>query len=173
MSVTASNPVEVGQWSPVIRLAYVPIHTHVLPTGKVLFWGRRDPPGQENFDSLNQHATHAFIWDPANPQAPARPTSNQPADLHGNSINLFCSGHTFLSDGRLLVTGGHLFDSQGLEASTFYDPFKDQWSVGPTMNKGRWYRPAVTLPDGKIFVCSGSFARGPLQPPPNSNTINN
>jgi hypothetical protein len=169
----AVHPAEVGQWSAKIPLANVPIHTHVLPTGKVLFWGRRNPPGAADFPSLNQHETHAFVWDPANPLAPAKPTGNQPTDSHGNPINLFCSGHTFLADGRLLVTGGHLFDSQGLNCSTFYDPIADKWTGGPTMNNGRWYPTAVTLPDGRAFVCSGSFPTGPLQPPNNQNTINN
>ncbi len=168
-----ANPAQIGQWSAVIPLANVPIHTHVLPTGKVLFWGRRDPPGAPDFPSLNQHATHAFLWDPAHPQTTAKPTSNQPTDSQGNSINLFCSGHTFLADGRLLVTGGHLFDSQGLNTTTFYDPATDKWSAGPTMNFGRWYPTAVTLPDGRAFVCSGSFPTGPLQPPLNANTTNN
>ncbi|HEV3202542.1 MAG TPA: galactose oxidase-like domain-containing protein [Bryobacteraceae bacterium] len=172
-TAAAGDPAKVGRWSAKIHLANVPIHTHVLPTGKVLFWGRRNPPGTPDFPSLNQHATHAFIWDPANPLAPAKPTSNQPTDSKGNPINLFCAGHTFLADGRLLVTGGHLFDSQGLNTSTFYDPFKDQWTAGPTMNNGRWYPTAVTLSDGRVFVCSGSFPTGPLQPPLNANTINN
>jgi galactose oxidase len=175
-AATVGDPPEVGQWSAKIPLANVPIHTHVLPTGKVLFWGRRNPPGTPDFPSLNQHATHAFIWDPANPSAPAKPTGNQPTDSQGNSINLFCSGHTFLADGRLLVTGGHIFDSLGLNTSTFYDPFADRWSAGPIMNNGRWYPTAVTLPDGRAFVCSGSFPTGPkpLQPPPNNpNTTNN
>ena len=65
---------------------------------------------------------------PTNPHASAKPTSNQPTDSQGNAINLFCSGHTFLEDGRLLVTGGHIFDSQGLNTSTFYDPIADKWS---------------------------------------------
>ena len=167
------DPKEIGSWDRVIALPNVPIHTHVLPTGKVLFWGRRNPPGTPDFPSLNQRQTHSFIWDPANPLAPAKPTSNQPTDSKGNSINLFCAGHTFLEDGRLLVTGGHLFDSQGLSSSTFYDPITDKWTAGPTMNKGRWYPTAVTLPDGRVFVCSGSFPSGPLQPPPNANQINN
>ncbi|MGO8936359.1 MAG: galactose oxidase-like domain-containing protein [Mycobacterium sp.] len=174
-----ADAAEVGQWSAIIPLSNVPIHTHVLPTGKVLFWGRRNPPGTAtappdfDFPSLNQHATHAFIWDPANPLTPAKPTSNQPTDSQGNSINLFCSGHTFLQDGRLLVTGGHLFDSQGLNATTFYDPAMDEWSAGPAMNQGRWYPTAVTLPDGRAFVCSGQFPTGPLQPPPNATSVNN
>jgi galactose oxidase len=173
LAAQAANPSEVGQWSEKIPLANVPIHTHVLPTGKVLFWGRRNPPGAPDFPSLNQHETHAFIFDPANPHAAAKPTRNQPTDTQGDPINLFCSGHTFLPDGRLLVTGGHIFDSQGLNCSTFYDPFTDVWTAGPTMNNGRWYPTAVTLPDGRAFVCSGSFPTGPLQPPLNANTLNN
>src|SRR4051794_2402742 len=70
----ASGPAVTGQWSDVIALANVPIHTHVLPTGKLLFWGRRSPagntPGGSTFSSLNQHETHAFLWDPANPANP-------------------------------------------------------------------------------------------------------
>jgi galactose oxidase len=173
LAVPSADPAKVGQWSARIPLANVPIHTHVLPTGKVLFWGRRNPSATPDYPSLNQHATHAFLWDPANPLVPGKPTGNQPTDSQGNAINLFCSGHTFLADGRLLVTGGHLFDSQGLDTSTFYDPVADKWSAGPKMNNGRWYPTAVTLPDGSVFVCSGSFPTGPLQPPINANTINN
>lgn len=167
-----ADPSIVGKWTDRIPLANVPIHAHVLPIGKVLFWGRRSVPGALDFPSLNQHETRAFIWDPANPQGPGVPTTNQPADLQHNPINLFCSSHTFLADGRLLVTGGHLFDSQGINCSTFYDPFHDRWAAGPVMNNGRWYPTAITLPDGRAFVCGGSFATGPLQAPDNSNTVN-
>lgn len=175
VSAEVGNAAELGQWSNLISLPNVPIHTHVLPTGKVLFWGRRKEVASQDFNTLNDHSTQAFIWDPANPDAPAKQTSNQPAaDPAGNNtINLFCSGHTFLADGTLLVTGGHLFDSQGLNNSTFYDPFTDKWSPGPVMNNGRWYPTAVTLPDGRALVLSGSFATGPLQPPPNGNVVNN
>ena len=37
------------------------------------------------------------------------------------NANLFCSGHAFLPDGRLLVAGGHLADSHGLNQATIYD----------------------------------------------------
>jgi galactose oxidase len=172
----AGDSAEIGQWSKVIDLANVPIHTHVLPTGKVLFWGRRNPPGNStataDFPSLNQHATEALIWDPANEDAPARPTGNQPTDLVGNSINLFCSGHAFLPDGRLMVTGGHQFDSQGIDCATIYDPQTDLWTALPAMNQGRWYPTAVTLPNGHLLVSSGQHAVGPFQPPPNGNQAN-
>jgi galactose oxidase len=166
------DPAEFGQWSQIIPLANVPIHTHVLPTGKVLFWGRRNPPGTADFPSLNQHATQALVWDPANPHAEAKATGNKPADSQGKLINLFCSGHTFLPDGRLMVTGGHQFDSQGIDNSTIYDPATDRWTAAQTMNMGRWYPTAVTLPDGSVLVCSGQSPVGPLQPPPNDSVIN-
>ncbi|MFP5041630.1 galactose oxidase-like domain-containing protein [Parasediminibacterium sp. JCM 36343] len=172
IAISTSDSAIVGKWSDKIDLPNVPIHTHVLPTGKVLFWGRRNPPGTTDFDSLNQHETHAFLWDPADPKAPTKATSNNPKDHNGKDINLFCSSHTFLADGRLLVTGGHFFDSQGIECSTFYDPFKDTWATGPVMNNGRWYPTVITLPDGGAFVCGGTFSTGPLKPPPNSNTGN-
>lgn len=171
----AGNPAEIGQWSEIFQLANVPIHTHVLPNGKILFWGRRNPPGTKtataNFPTLNQHATSAYIWDPANPQADAKLTGNEPTNAKG-TINLFCSGHTFLEDGRLLVTGGHLFDSQGLDSSTIYDSVTDRWAAAETMNKGRWYPTAVTLPDGSALVCSGQAPVGNLQPPPNGSVFN-
>ena len=162
-----------GQWSEVIPLPNVPIHTHVLPTGKILFWGRRNPPATPDFNSLNQRATTSYLWDPQNPQAVALPTSNSPTDLQGNSINVFCSGHAFLPDGRLLVAGGHLFDGLGINAASIYDPAKDRWTALQAMNEGRWYPTAVTLPDGTVLVLSGSFPTGNVQAPPNESGINN
>ena len=43
--VPAPSPQVVGQWDPVFKLANVAIHAHLLPTGKVLYWGRRKTPG--------------------------------------------------------------------------------------------------------------------------------
>jgi hypothetical protein len=40
----AADPKEVGRWDPRFSLPNVAIHTHLLPNGKVLFWGRRDQP---------------------------------------------------------------------------------------------------------------------------------
>ena len=46
------------------------------------------------------------------------------------------------------------------------------WTAEALMNNGRWYPSAVTLPDGAVLALSGSFATGPLQPPPNNNVVN-
>jgi hypothetical protein len=166
--LAAASSLATGEWGDVFTLPNVAIHAHLLPTGTVLFWGRRSQPGASAFASLNQHATHPFIWDPATKTSTPTP---RPKDSAGNDINLFCSGHTFLADGRLMVVGGHLFDSEGLQESTIYDPQTNAWSAGPLMNAGRWYPTAVTLADGSVLVCAGSFTTGTPQPPPNNQPI--
>jgi hypothetical protein len=182
---SATQPSLTGTWSEVLNLANVAIHTHVLPTGNVLFWGRRKQPTDNSFASLNEWETHTFLLDLQSFEC--RPTANQPVDGDGKPINLFCSGHTFLPDGRLMVVGGHLFDSQGIDCATIYDPNTDKWTAAEPMQgqtktdpansrwkNGRWYPTAITLADGSVLVCSGSFATAPPAPQPSApNTANN
>lgn len=172
-------PELLGQWSEVFGLPNVAIHAHLLPNEKVLFWGRRKHPTSNTFNSLNEWQTDAFVLDLET--LTARGTTNQPVDQDGNTINLFCSSHTFLPDGRLMVTGGHLYDSQGIDCATIYDPATDQWSAAQPMQgqiktdpanslwkNGRWYPTAITLADGGVMVCSGSLATAQPAPQPHA-----
>jgi len=163
----AVSPEVIGEWGPAFKLDNVAIHAHLLPTGKVLYWGRRKTPGDPLFASLNEHFCTTHLWDPAT--GTKTQTNNSPTLLAGGGgVNLFCSGHTFLSDGRLLVVGGHLFDSEGVNQSCIYDPATDTWTPEPTLNGGRWYPSALALPDGGVLAISGSFAQGRPQPPPDN-----
>jgi len=168
----ATNPLAApevaGEWGPVFDLKNVAIHAHLLPTGKVLYWGRRAVVGDTSFASLNEHNCKTFLWDPAT--GISVETKNSPALAGGEGVNLFCSGHSFLPDGRLLVVGGHLFDSEGVNQASVYDPNTDTWTPLPTMDDGRWYPTALTLPDGGALAISGSFAAGRPQPPPDNPT---
>ena len=157
-----------GVWGPLFPMSNVAIHAHLLHTGKVLYWGRRSKPGDMTFASLNEHECHPFLWDPATKTSTPTP---QPKDELGNNINLFCSSHTFFADGRLMVCGGHLFDSEGIKQTAIYDPVANTWSAAPLMNEGRWYPTAVTLSDGSVLVCSGSFTDAVPMPPPNNQPI--
>src|SRR5438132_12258888 len=80
-SFASAQTSTVGQWSPVTTWSYKLIHAHLLPTGKVLFWPRNDT---------------SQLWDPA---------TNAFTGVPASGANIFCSGHSFLADGRLLVTG--------------------------------------------------------------------
>ena len=84
----------------------------------------------------------------------------EPANQPG--YNLFCSGHTFLPDGRLFVAGGHLSDSHGSLQATIYDPAANTWTGTGNTLRGRWYPTAVTLPDGGVLVSFGSDQNGDL-----------
>ena len=128
-----------GKWDPPVSWLIVPLHMHLLPTGKILGWGRFEADG-----SMGQ----PHLWDPAaGPPATARTIA---ADTM-----LFCAGHTFMADGRLLVSGGHKADDEGLDVTNIFDPVSESWVPGlPKMAKGRW-RPYGRLPDGRLVTVAG------------------
>ena len=149
---------EQGRWDPVFGLPDVAIHVTVLPTGKVLAWGRRkDPHG-----SMHQQGCAPFVWDPA---TGTTTSTEEPHRADGTTpVNLFCSGHTHLADGRLLVAGGHITDGDGLDQACVYDATDGSWTALPPLLSGRWYPSAITLADGRALVISGSHQDGPNQP---------
>ena len=63
------------------------VHTFLLPTGKVLFWS-----------TYAVTADGIGVWDPA--------TGIFSVAGNAPSHNIFCAGHAWLPDGRLLVVGG-------------------------------------------------------------------
>ena len=133
-----------------IALPNVAVHASVLPTGKVLIWGRRMVGNPD----VDVRECTPFVWDPQTRQAV---DTQQPESPTGQKVNLFCSGHCFLPDGTLLVVGGHKTDGDGLDQASVYDPVANTWTPGPAMNHGRWYPSAVTLPDGRALVAGGSY----------------
>ena len=179
-TIALSPPGEVGKWSDEIKLQNVPIHTHVLPNGLVLYWGRRTTPGDTNL-TLNDHLTRTFIFDPATKtdrELLSQPSLIKPSGQR-QSINLFCSGHTFLPDGRLMVVGGHLYDGIGINQSSIFNFNDESWTPiqsrpdGETDNNeqdwagrdGRWYPSVVSLADGRVMTISGSYHTTPLPEP--------
>jgi hypothetical protein len=145
----ADDPAQVGQWSDVFPWPVVAIHAHLLPNGKVLSWERKD-------DVLT---TETWLWDPA---------TGKSEKILNEFASVFCSGHTFLSDGTLLVAGGHHFrDGDGEKTSTFFNFKTNKWTKGPDMNAGRWYPTTCMLSNGEVLVIGGS-SRGGEQPAQNT-----
>jgi hypothetical protein len=138
-----AQPDAVGEWSPVVSWPVVAIHTHLLPNGKVLVWPR---------DGGNQ----AKIWDPATITFTAVPLS---------TMNVFCAGHAFLPDGRLLVTGGHISDNYGEKGTHVFDYRNNSWTRVDDMNDGRWYPTSTALANGDSLVVSGN-AQNQINPLP-------
>jgi hypothetical protein len=145
------GPETLGQWSGVMSLPIIPIHSHMLPTGKVIFWDRHISSGAAADDEINPR-----VWDPvADPGMTNIVKSGHPL------LELFCSAHVFLRDGTLFVAGGHNgSDGYGLLMAHTYDPFNDIWTRQADMNAGRWYPAAAILSTGDVVVASGSSTPG-------------
>jgi galactose oxidase-like protein/Big-like domain-containing protein/glyoxal oxidase-like protein/Kelch motif protein len=140
VTITVSN--SVGQWSGRVGLPIVAIHMHLLPDGSLLAWGNPDTPPADG-------GAAARVWNPMQPQPVFQQVPNPVVDV-------YCSGHSFLADGRLLVTGGHFGAFVGSDATTAFDFRTRSWSVGPRMNGARWYPTNTTLANGDVVVVSGS-----------------
>jgi hypothetical protein len=131
----------IGQWSLVAPLPYFPVHTHMLPTGKVMIW-----PGDENGGGASGNDPRS--WDPADQSV---------SSLSKPGYDIFCSGHSFLADGTLFVAGGHIATFVGLSRASIYNPFTNAWSNLPNMNAGRWCPTTTVLANGDVLVVSGTI----------------
>jgi hypothetical protein len=128
----------IGQWTEPLTWPLVAVHAHLLPDGRVLVWDAEPTKAQIR------------VWDPTTN------TFTDPIPTTNNRTNVFCSGHSFLPDGRLLVTGGQIdrYDV-GTPHSNIFDFRDNTWTAGPSMNAGRWYPTNTTLSNGDVLVISG------------------
>jgi hypothetical protein len=129
-----------GTWGAPFATSILAVHAHVLPSGKVFFWGKSGP---------------ARLWDPAHPSAGFVDVSK--------AYQIYCTGHTFLPDGRLLIVGGSIpttGNPKGDARGTIFDPGTGTFSPASPMAQGRYYPTLTTLPTGKILVVSGSDQTG-------------
>jgi hypothetical protein len=137
-----------GHWADVAGWPqFVAVHAHLLPNGKVLAWAG------ENVAAPSHH-TQVHLWDPA---------AGTFQRVDNTTTDLFCSGHSFLPDGRLLVAGGHHhYDGPnqdqpvGEPHASIFDYRYNTWSKGPDMGAGRWYPTNTTLASGEVLVVSGA-----------------
>lgn len=142
----AATPDIDGQWSPIENWGHGAIHMNVLPNGKILFW------------YVGDHA-HAIprLFDPATGIVTDAPPLSYPT-----GYNAFCSGHNTLSDGGVMVIGGHFtgVTREGAEAAAIYRFTTNSWEPAPDMNAGRWYPTAMTLADGRLLALAGEESNG-------------
>jgi Galactose oxidase-like, Early set domain/Kelch motif len=157
MTVQA-DPATSGKWEPIqYRCQHLPVHVALLHTGKVLTFG-----GTCNNRALLGHPRPAELW---NPETGEIKTVDQ--DLEGD---IFCAGHAFLPDGRLLVGGGttgydvkrNIFGQevpippfQGSNQTYIFDPITERWTRDGDMSTGRWYPTLIMLADGRVVAVAG------------------
>lgn len=129
------DPVAAGEWSSPFPWPVVAIHMSLLPDGRVLSWGASGT---------------SQVWDPASGQFSSVATVSDE----------FCSGHTFLSDGRLLVAGGHISNGHGLPDVSLFDAGSQSWAASSPMRRGRWYPTITTLGSGDAVILAGRDQAG-------------
>ncbi len=150
----AATPDQVGQWSTVYTWPNVAIHLALLPDGRVMSYADDDNPNYNTTGARLAGFTKTYLIDVPNGGAPGTVTY-----IPNQRSNMFCSGHTFMADGRLYVIGGHLGkDGWGEPRSEFFD-YRDEsnWWPGPDMHDGRWYPSACELANGDLLAISGSM----------------
>lgn len=134
-AAAAQDRAQVGEWGPVENWPVGPTHMSLLPDGNVMFFGE--------FEDGERH----FIWYPG---------TGDFKELDYAGFNIFCAGHSFLADGRLLISGGHEDDHVGEARAVIFDPVTGAFDADvPEMNDRRWYPSSTTLPSGEILVVSG------------------
>lgn len=129
----SGNPAIVGSWSSPVSLPAVAVNLILLANNKILFYQDGDTP---------------TVWDYVN-----NSFTNVPID-----VNLFCSGHSMLADGRVLVVGGFGTGGgtdYGIANAEIFDPKTNTWKKVPNMSYKRWYPTATTLSDGRVLVMAG------------------
>lgn len=145
---------QLGAWEDGGAPDVVAVHMALLRTGKVLLYTGNE---ENTFAHINDGKSK--IWDPK-------------TYTFTNCVltrNLFCCGHCFLPDGRLLISGGQSM-AQGLVAAILwllrlargadidlhtFDPITEQWEKLADMERERWYPTLTTLPDGRVLIASG------------------
>lgn len=167
--VECMGPSRFGEWNQVGRIQTEEgeqidvVHAAMLHTGWVMFIEA----------ACGLEASRTPLWNPFNRdeveiRLPASPTDN-----------LYCSGHSFLSDGKLLVVGGggDLFDTPHPNFCWIFDPTdgpagswsftKDAFNNRTFMNRDRWYPTLVTLGDvpGRVLIASDDNLTAPADNP--------
>jgi len=136
-NASPGNPAATGMWSDLFTWPLVSVHVNLSPNGTVLAW-----------DHMATGNTIPQVWSPVTSVFTATPPIS-------SGLNIFCSGHTTLRDGRVLVAGGHVTSHVGIPAGNIFDPFSGQWSTTPDMNYARWYPTLTALPDGRVLSLAG------------------
>ena len=141
----AADPAVTGSWTAPFNLGLVSIHAILLHTGNVLLFSwPNDTVGSD-----------AVLWNPATGR-----TTNIALTYQRD---IFCSGTTVLSDGRVFIAGGHIWQgalnpTQGVINTTIFDPASSAWTEGPMMSQARWYPTTTLLDNGTVIICGGLLA---------------
>lgn len=147
----STDPKEVGQWKMVCDAEFEgsPTHVALLHTNKIFAYG-----GSSLDESTLQSPPPAEILDLETLTVSKLPMDRVQGDL-------WCGGHTFLEDGKLLMVGGTQYYPKrlglfgGLNQAYTLDPETEKWTRLDDMQLGRWYPTLLRLADNSVLTIGG------------------
>ncbi|HEU0292726.1 MAG TPA: galactose oxidase-like domain-containing protein [Anaerolineales bacterium] len=162
---TEGPPEVAGKWE-MITAEFKNSATHValLPTNKIFIFGG----SSLDRDEFNN---------PTLPRAEILDMNTNPwqtclLDCEPIKGDIWCGGHTFLPDGKLLFVGGTNYYPPppdpfygGLKEAYLFDPFTETWERLDDMQVGRWYPTLIRLADDRVLTFSGLEYRLPSDSP--------
>ena len=158
-------PEVAGQWD-MLETEFINSATHaaLLPTNKIFSLG-----GSSLDPDEFEHPTlpRAEMLD-----MNTSPWKTYPLNCDLIHCDLWCGGHTFLADGKLLFVGGTSYYPPvpdpfygGLREAFLFDPSTETWERLDDMEVGRWYPTLIRLADDRVLTLSGLEYRAPTETP--------
>lgn len=144
-----------GHWSPQFSWPIIPIHSSLLPNGKVLTFGTTNNGTQQAFNY--------DLWSPGIDGAGEHQTL-----FHGQPTDIFCSASNLLPEGNVIFGGGdtRVPESNGIRDSLQLDFRKSLMTRNKPMQFARWYPTFTTLPNGETLIAGGrDLPSQPIQTP--------
>jgi hypothetical protein len=139
-----------GSWSSGQNCTITPIHSALLPSGKIFYLAGSRWSNAHQFGPFEARVLDYNTGSEKNLT---------------QSKDLFCVGQTGLPNGNILLAGGTLMYPSnpdncngrwhGLNAAFEFDFNSESLNEVSPMKHGRWYPTLVTLPDGKVWTCQG------------------
>jgi hypothetical protein len=158
-------PEVAGKWE-MLEAEFMNSATHaaLLPTNKIFILGGSslDPdefghPTLPRAEMLDMNTS---------------PWKTYPLNCDLLHCDLWCGGHTFLPDGKLLFVGGTSYYPPvpdpfygGLREAFLFDPSTESWERLDDMEVGRWYPTLIRLADDRVLTLSGLEYRAPTVTP--------
>src|SRR5262249_1834786 len=150
------------------------VHAALLPNGNVLYFSGSQHTFPQDRVQGPRGLDNTEVWNVVT-QDVTRVHSPEPL------FDLFCCGHAFLDDGRLLQAGGssqypppdgayHQGHYLGVRRASIFDVDGGNWTNVADMNEapdnvrqgfqadqtgGRWYPTLVALPNGQVVALGG------------------
>ncbi len=143
-----------GVWSAVYDWPLIPIHSVLMPDGRVMTYGSQPDGASTAYFSLD-------VWDNA-----GEPTAGHLSVVNGTGNDIFCGSQLLLppvdASGapNVFMAGGDAWNGVrstfiGITGSSVFNAATNSLSAGIQMNQPRWYSSSITLPTGETYIQGG------------------